>query len=184
MGITARFILFTILFLAASGLMAADQTYHQTLTPKTLSDWSNSPDGKISICFAVEKTTFGTKETISVRCAVRNNTKDPITILRPFGDPFYAHSSGLTILGPDGAISYRGAMKAYQLGLQAFMELPAQTVREESLTLPAEIFPGLGKAGLYKIGYRFMSGNYPKEPAPANFWPGHVQASSVSILVK
>jgi hypothetical protein len=58
--------------------------YHVTKTPKTLSEWRDAEDGKISACFVTDKTTFSTNETIVVRCAVRNNTDKQITILRPF----------------------------------------------------------------------------------------------------
>ena len=79
------------LVLSAFCLQAADtKTYRDNLTPKTLSDWQDAPDGKLSVCLAVDKTTFSAKEKLAVRCAVRNNTDKPITILRPFGDYFFA----------------------------------------------------------------------------------------------
>ncbi len=180
-----RFAYFTIFVLSAFCLHAAEtKTYHETLTPKTLSEWKDSRDGKVSVCFAVDKTTFSVKETIAVRCAVRNNSEKPLTILRPFGDPFYAHSSGLAILGPEGAISYRGPMKDYMLGTGSFLELPPHTVVEETLELPTPVFPNLGKAGLYTIGYQFMSGGYPKQPAPETYWQGQIKAAALTILVK
>jgi len=180
----ARFSVLTVLVLAASCLLAGEtKTYHETSTPRTLSGWKDSKDGKVSVCFAVDKTTFSTKETITVRCAVGNLSDKPLTILRPFGDRFYAHSSGFAILGPDGAIPYRGPMKEYVLGTSSFLELPAHTVVDETVELPMDVFPGLGKAGLYTIGYQFMSGGYPKDP-PANFWGGQIKATSLTILVK
>jgi hypothetical protein len=163
---------------------AETKTYHETSTPRALSEWKDSQDGKVSVCFAVDKTTFGAEEKITVRCAIKNLSDKPLTILRPFGDPFYAHSSGFTILGPDGAISYRGPMKEYMLGTASFLELPAHTVVDETIELPADVFPGLRKVGLYTIGYQFMSGCYPKDPPPANFWGGKIKATSLTILVK
>ena len=115
--------------------------YHESAIPRELSEWSKSDDGKVSVCLTAGRTTFGTNELLKLRCAVRNTTDDTITILRPFGDAFYAHSAGLHILGPDGLISYRGAMKEYVLGKAAFMELPAHSIAEETLELPTDIFP-------------------------------------------
>jgi len=57
-------------------------------------------------------------------------------------------------------------------------------VMDETLELPTGLFPGLGKAGLYRIGYQFMSSGYPKQPAPENFWQGQVKAASLTILVQ
>jgi len=158
--------------------------YDESLIPRELSEWSKSADGKVSVCLTAGKTTFATNEILILRCAVRNTADNPITIMRPFGDTFYAHSAGLNILGPDGPIPYRGAMKDYVLGTSSFLELPAHSVVEETLELPGSIFPGLGKAGLYVITYAFLSDGYPNKPLPANFWKGHIKTSSVTILVK
>jgi len=174
-----------LLVLASSCLLAAEtKIFHESSTPRTLSEWRNSPDGKISVCFAVDKTTFGTKETIIVRCAVKNISDKPLTLLRPFGDDFYAYAAGLVILGPEGAIPYRGAMKDYVLGTSSFVVLPAHSVVDETLELPIGLFPGLGKAGLYTISYQFASGGYPKQPAPENLWQGQIKATSLTILVQ
>jgi hypothetical protein len=169
---------------ATGGLADGMKKYHESAIPRELSEWSKSDDGKLSVCLSAGRTTFGTNELLKIRCAVRNTTDDTITILRPFGDTFYAHSAGLHILGPDGLISYRGAMKEYVLGTTAFMELPAHSIVEETLELPTDIFPGLGKPGIYVVGYVFLSDGYPKKPLPGNFWSGRIKTSSVTILLK
>jgi hypothetical protein len=185
MKMNARPPILALLVLATSGLPAAEtKIFHETSTPRELSEWRDSPDGKISVCFAVDKTTFGPKETIIVRCAVKNTSDRPLTVLRPFGDDFYAHAAGITILGPEGAIPYRGAMKDYVLGTASFLVLPPHSVVDETLELPAGIFPGLGQAGLYTIGYQFVSGGYPRQPAPENLWQGQIKAAALTILVK
>lgn len=166
-------------------LHAADtKPYHESLTPRLLSEWKDSGDGKVRVCFVVDKTTFAAKETIVVRCALRNHTDKPLTILRPFGDPFYAHSAGIAILGPDGPITYKGPMKDYILGAASFVELPSHSVVEETLDLPKDCFPGLGKPGLYAIHYRFVSSGHPGQPAPENFWQGQIKTPSLTLLVK
>lgn len=175
----AAFMLLTSILLAAEA-----KTYLETQTPSALSDWRESKDGKLAVCFTVDKTTFNTNETIKVRCAVKNCTDKALMILRPFGNVYYTYSAGLTILGPDGAIPYGGPTQEYVLGTAAFVELPAHTVVDEIIELPTVNFPGLGKAGLYTIGYQFRSPHYPKEPAPANCWQGFIKAASLNILVK
>jgi hypothetical protein len=157
--------------------------YHRSMTPRILSDWVESEDGRVSVCLAVDKTTFTPSETITVRCAIRNNTDDSLTMLRPFGDPFYAHSSGLRILGPKGAIAYRGPMKDYVLGTDAFRELRGQTVIDERLELPKDHLSGLGVPGLYRIQYTYQSAGYPKKPKPGNLWEGAVVTGAAHILV-
>ena len=181
----ARLPFLMLLVLGTSCLLVAEaKIFHETSTPRELSEWRDSPDGKISVCFAVGKTTFCTKETITVRCAVKNTSDNPLTLLRPFGDDFYAYAAGLAILGPEGPIPYRGAMKEYMLGISSFVVLPAHSVIDETLELPIGLFPGLGKAGLYTIGYQFVSSGYPKQPAPENLWQGQLKAASLTILVQ
>ncbi len=170
---------------AAASLFAADgKKYDEASTPRTLLDWRQSSDGKIAVCLSTDKTTFGAKEPIAVRCAVKNCTDMPLTIIRPFGDPFYARSAGIVIMGPDGKVAYRGPMKDYVLGTSSFMELGAHSVFEETMVLPGDVFPGLGKAGLYAINYQFSSCRYPQEPAPGGIWLGAVKTGTVNILVQ
>ncbi len=139
------FSLFGALIVVAVASRGGD--YHRSMTPRILSDWVESDDGKVSVCLVVDKTTFTPSETITVRRAIRNNTDNSLSILRPFGDPFYAHSSGLKILGPEGTIAYAGPMKEYVLGTDAFHEVRGQTVIDERLELPKNYLQGLASPG-------------------------------------
>ena len=164
---------------------AAEMTkYFESMAPKIMSEWCTADDGNVSACFVTDKTTYGTNEILMVRCAIRNNTDKSITVLRPFGDTFYAHSAGLTLFGPAGAIPYSGAMKEYMLGTSSFLELPPHTIADETLSLPVDIFPGLGSPGLYVIGYTYISNGYPKQPPPENYWQGRIRTRSVTILIQ
>jgi hypothetical protein len=157
--------------------------YREAEIPKTFVDWKPSQDGKVSICLALDRTTFGAKEPVTLRCAIRNLSDQPITILRPFGDRYYAQAKGLTLLGPEGAVLYQGDTQEYALGTGAFVELPPKMVVEETLTIPREVFPGFGAPGLYTVAYGFVSRLYPKEP-PANYWQGAIKTAAVSLLIR
>ena len=74
-------------------------------------------------------------------------------------------------------------MKEYMLGTSVFIELKPSMVVEDALELPPDIFPGLGVEGLYVIDNVFMSGGYPKQPAPENFWKGTLKTRPLTILV-
>ena len=174
-----------MLIVASSASPARDtKTYHESSTPKFLSQWCLSNDGNVAACSTLDKTTYYRHEAVSLRCALRNNTDKPITILRPFGDTFYAHAYGLSILGPNGPIPYRGEMKEYMLGTSAFIELNAHMVVEETIELPPDSFPGLGDEGLYVISYDFLSDGYPKQPPPENFWKGKIKTGPVTLMIK
>ena len=84
--------------LIMAGVMAMAAMYDKHVTPTLLSEWTDSTDGKLSICLTVNKTTFAPSENIVIRCAVRNNTDKPLLIIRPFGDEFYALSEAFKAL--------------------------------------------------------------------------------------
>lgn len=169
--------------LIMAGVMAMAAMYDKHVTPTLLSEWTDSTDGKLSICLTVNKTTFAPSENIVIRCAVRNNTDKPLLILRPFGDEFYALSTGLHILGPDGEIEYYGEMKEYVLGIDSFHELYPGMIIDETLELPKKYFKGLGDRGLYKIDYKYFSTGYPKRLKSDNFWEGRIDSSAIHVLV-
>ena len=158
--------------------------YVASLAPGSYRQWRQSPDGRLSVVLVTGKTTFAAAEGITVRCAVRNDTDAPMSVLRPFGDDYFAHSSGLSIMGPDGPVEYSGPQKDYVLGTGAFIELPARSVVEESMTIPKDRLPGIDEPGLYVIEYRYMSSGYPTQPAPSNFWTGSVDSNPVTVVVK
>ena len=166
-----------------AGTMGFAATYGKAMTPRILSNWKDSTDGKLSMCLTVNKTTFSPSENIVIRCAIRNNTDKSLLILRPFGDGYYVLSSGLHILGPDGEMEYFGAMKEYMLGTSSFHELKPAMVIDETLELPKKYFKGLGELGLYKIGYKYLSLGYPKTAKPENFWQGNIDSSAVHVFV-
>ena len=179
----AAFVLGVCILAAYSFTTKAQQQrkYNKSSIPRILLEWTDSEDKQLSVCFTASRTTFSRKETFVIRCAIINNGNAPLTILRPFGDEFYALSSGLNILGPAGPITYRGAWKDYVLGTASFHELAPHTVIDETLEIPNNLFPGIQKPGLYKIAYIYQSSGYPKKK-PADFWEGKVISSSVILL--
>ena len=158
--------------------------YHETQMPGRYRQWRVAEDGPLSVHLTAGKTTFTAAEGITLRCVVRNHSDKPVTILSPFGDEDYAHSSGLNMLGPDGPVAYNGPQKEYALSRDAFVEVPAKSVIEGSLTIPKDQFPGIDKPGLYVIDYGYVSRGYPTQQPPANFWTGGVHTNPVTVVVK
>ena len=183
MNRTRMFSILVTAGLLMAGAITFAGTYGKAMTPKILSDWKDSTDGQLSMCLSVNKTTFSPSEKIVIRCAVRNNTDKPINILRPFGDGFYALSSGLHLLGPEGELKYYGPMKEYVLGISSFHELKPGMVIDETLEIPKKYFKGLGDLGLYRIKYKYLSSGYPKRPKPDNLWEGSIDSSAVHLFI-
>jgi len=172
------------LLLCVPLVQAESKIYRASMTPDPLTQWTDSDDKRLSICFTMNKTTYAADEPIIIRCAARNNSDSPMTILRPFGDSFYSLAEGLKILGPDGPITYYGPMKEYVLGTSAFHQLAPHSIIDETLEVPRDLFPGLGKVGPYKIGYLYYSSGYLKPAKPEDFWEGKIKTSPEVILIK
>ena len=179
-----------LLLLALSPLLALERPgddgrpYHETQIPGHYRRWQPSHDGKVSVILSAERTAFAAGEDVTLRCAVRNNTDKPLTLLRPFGDDYFAESTGLNILGPAGVVGYVGPHKDYMLGEGSFLEVPAKSVIEETMKIPKDRFPDWGKPGLYVIDYRYLSAGHPRQPKPANMWEGYVDSNQVMFIVK
>ena len=160
------------------------RTYHESRTPGIFSEWRSSGDGTISVCMHAETPTAGATNTIALRCALRNNTDKPLTLLRPFGDKWYAITLGISITGPRGAVLYQGPVAGYVLGEDAFTTLAPHTVTEGTIELKPDVFPALSSKGSYTISYRFLSDGYPGKTLPDNYWSGLVAANSATVLLK
>ena len=178
-------ILASLLFVAMGSLSAdeRDGKPHPEFQSRHR-QWRQVKDSPISVCLALPKTTFAAGDGITLRCAIRNDSDKALTVLSPFGDTYFTTSTGVSILGPDGPVSYKGPHKDYVLSPDSFIELPARSVIEGEITITHVAFPGLDKPGLFTIDYRYASQGHPAQPPPANYWTGYVDSNAVSVLVK
>jgi hypothetical protein len=155
----------------ADGTVAKGRPYyHESQLSGRFRQWRAAEDGALSVHLTTQKTTFSAAEGITLWCVVRNHSDKAMTILGPFGDEDYAHTTRLNVLGPDGPVAYDGPQKDYVLGTGSFVEVPAKSVVEGSR--------------LYVIDYGYVSRGYPKQPPPANFWTGGVHTNAVTVMVK
>ncbi|HSH92887.1 MAG TPA: hypothetical protein VK968_01940 [Roseimicrobium sp.] len=160
-----------------------DGSCPQALAPRTFSDWRDSKDGAVSFCLAIDKTVESKGRAFAVRGALRNNTDRAITLLLPFGDKWYAGSSGIVIVGPEGTVPYRGPIADYVLGESSFIELGPHKTVEDVLRLSTDHFPALNKKGLYRLTYFYLSSGYPSRVHPESYWEGEITSNSVDVLI-
>ncbi len=158
-----------------------EKPYREAEIPRVFTEWTASEDGKVAISLAIERTAFPVKGAVKLRCALRNLSGKPITILRPWGDAYYAESGALTILGPAGLVTYQGPTLEYALGTSSFVELPPKTVIEQTYTINRDSFPDFGPVGLYSVTYEYATRMYPKSPKPENLWEGTFKPVKVAF---
>jgi len=166
--------------------------------------WTDSRDGKVSVCLSVDKgshgelaevscgqghcksatySIFSADEPIVVRCAVRNNTKEPLLVMRPFAAGQYL---GMSILGPNGKVEYKGVRGKPALGPEMFQEVLAEMSVVGTQELRKDDLSGFGDVGLYKVRYEYVSNSssYAKKPTPKNRWEGTVTSAEVQIIIE
>ena len=88
--------------------------------------WVNSDNGDLSLRLRVKSARIATKESVFAVAEIRNNRAGPVTILRPFGDHYYAKAVQLKIWGEKGQVKYTGDKADYDLGKKAFVTLGAR----------------------------------------------------------
>lgn len=142
--------------------------------------WTKSADGKLSLRLRSMKASFASGETMTVVAEVRNDSRQPLLVLRPFGDPFHAISGGLAVNGPDGAVKYTGPIKEYVLGDVAFEQIAPGKILSEEMELAPNHLQGLAKPGEYSATYLYQSDGYPKSPVPTNFWTGSIKSALIT----
>jgi hypothetical protein len=177
MGIKKIVCAFGLVALVATGGIRAE-TYRE---PKPqFTDWVHSPDGKVSICLTTHRTTFSSKEVIVMRCAIRNNTKERIAILRPFWHAGISHEQ-LFVVGPTGRVGYSGPEYGVECRTEDVVEIAAQTIVDWTLPLERKYLKALEVPGLYRIAYSYAS-FCPANLQKTNFWNGDLATATVSIM--
>lgn len=118
--------------------------------------WVKSDNGELSLRLRVKSAGLASQDSIFVIAEIRNNSPVPVTILRPFGDSFFARGVQIKIWGEQGQIKYSGGKAAdYDLNAKAFVTLGANEVVTDTLELPVHDFAGTEKAGTYTVRYDY-----------------------------
>ena len=177
MGIKKIVCAFGLVALVATGGIRAE-TYRAPQPQFT--DWVHSPDGKVSICLTTDRTTFSSNEVIVMRCAIRNNTKERIAILRPFCHSGISHEQ-LFVVGPKGRVGYSGPEYEVVCRAEDVVEVAAQTIVDWTLPIERK-YLRLEAPGLYRIAYSYTS-FCPANLQTTNSWNGALATAAVSIML-
>src|SRR6185295_12045013 len=109
----------------------------------------------LSLRLRVKSACIATHDSIFVIAEIRNNRTVPVTILRPFGDPYFAEGVQIKIWGEQGQIKYSGPQADYDLNAEAFVTVRANEIVSETFELPVRDFAGTEKAGTYTLRYDY-----------------------------
>jgi hypothetical protein len=176
------------LLLLAAGCTDAPQQPDQSQPPaaeQPSSEWVDSEDGVLSLRLGTPDTTVDCKDPITVVVELRNNSDEPVNVLRPFGD-LNAVASWFDLTGPKGAIGYTDGMPSYPLGRNGFAELtPGKSICGWQ-DLIVECFDGSDLSGQYTVRYKYAVGRGHRESAERmgveNVWTGEITSRAVTVM--
>jgi len=121
-------------------------------------DWVTSDDGALSFRLLAYDP-VSRREPIALLAELRNNTKDELRVLLPFGYKPQAIEH-VKMYRNGQQIFYSGPASDYDLGTDCLTFIaPGQTVRD-SIELPVDVFPGSDRSGDYAISYRYATAEF------------------------
>lgn len=171
--------------------------------------WVASKDKALSLRLLAPKRSYDTKETIVLLAELRNNSKQELLVLRPFGDSPRAIRFSLTIVGPKGRCDYVGPQVLYILGPGALSVLgPGRIIRDRlelSYALPVQLdesgrivfplteredpytgFRRFNIKGEYTFSFLYSTNTHAERPAARHFpkrklWTGTIRSKELKI---
>jgi hypothetical protein len=147
--------------------------------------WFDSEDGALSLRLGAPDTTVNSGAPITVVAELRNNTDEPVNVLRPFGDWYESVAVGIALIGSDGPLRYTGDVPGYTLGRDAFTTLePGQSIYDW-LDLTVDCFGGSDLSGQYTIRYTYAASKGHRESADRmelkDLWTGNITSRAVTV---
>ena len=148
--------------------------------------WATSVDGVLSLRLIAPRTAISAEEPFVLLAELRNNTDEPINVLRPFGDKFGA-AWRLRITGPDGTLPYTGSILEYEMAAEIFITLGPGEVIQDRENFRALQYAGSDTPGRYTIVYPYSVSHDSREMATSprvgkhGLWVGEIISEPITI---
>ncbi|MBC7968402.1 MAG: hypothetical protein H7Z17_21055, partial [Fuerstia sp.] len=156
-AITTEAVRFTIPAQKPNTAAAGIATIHELQATDRPGEWVTSDNGDLSLRLRVKSARIAAQDSMFVIADIRNNRTDPVTIIRPFGDPWRARGSQLKIWGEKGRVEYSGAIADYVLNATSFVTLRANETFSDTLELSVANYAGSDKAGTYTLRFEYSN---------------------------
>lgn len=180
------------------GKVAAEVGKPEAEEDSSASAWATSDDGKLSLRIVAAHGPIRADEPVWMLAELRNDSDQPLAVLRPFGDRYEARAIGFEITGPDGKVRYEGPTPTYVLGTDSFSYLAPSEVLLDSwstdafqdwMSLTNENHAGLGTLGRYSVRYTYKATPSHQEMAKQSrrfgdqerLWMGEIRTDAVTV---
>lgn len=117
--------------------------------------WIDADGRLLALRLSPASQTVAKGASIKITAQLRNTGTAPITVLRPFGDRYFAKAAGMKVWNHERRILYSGATPTYPLGPSAFAVIPAGATIEDHLELTTDDFAGIEEPGTYDLRYDY-----------------------------
>lgn len=170
-----------LLALTVAGLFMAPSMCEEI----SWSPWVKSSDKQISVRLGTVQRLYAARQPTMLCVSIRNDSDRKLDLLAPWGDWFFALSTGLKITRDNHSIKYTGPMKEYVLGRDSFCVIESGKIVEKCADFAeAQNQLDLSSAGKYTASFTYYSpaGEYQK--MGFNFdnpWEGKVEVNSIAF---
>lgn len=143
--------------------------------------WVDSDDGKIAMRLSASETL--TKDApIKITVEMRNRGKDPVRVLRPFGDWLDTRARGFKIWEDNHRIRYSGPIPDYDVLADQFAIIPPGATIHDQLELTKEDFAGMEAPGTYRLRYDYAyHGGWDKTAGVRDVWRGTISSFEIQV---
>jgi hypothetical protein len=146
-----------------------------------------STDGILALRLEANPVVAAPGQAIELTATLRNASKDPVHVLRPFGVPSLVPAL-IDIRGPRGKLAYRGDPPVFRVGGDAFVRRrPGESVQDR-LKLDVREFVGLEMPGSYTLhftyGYQGQWDRQAEQAGLSQVWRGKIPGKELPIEIR
>lgn len=156
--------------------------------PSSSGHWVSADGGSLAMRLTVSSRTVKKGDSIQIAVQLRNTGEAPITVLRPFGDWYFAKAAGIKVWNNKQQIRYSGATPSYVIGANAFVVLaPGETIEDKN-ELSMDNFAGIEQPGTYSLRYDYSyDGRWDAtaaagEKSNAGAWRGTISSRELQVV--
>ena len=148
-------------------------------------DWTDSEDGKLSLRLGTPEPVFDRNAPITVLAELRNNSNEPLSVLRPFADQNQVKVNELTLSGPQGKLPFTGGVPSYPVSWECFTEIgPGESI-VEWIELDVNEFAGSNATGQFSVQYDYAPNEEHRDAAyrvgQDNLWTGNISSGVAKV---
>jgi hypothetical protein len=144
--------------------------------------WVDSDDSSLALRLSVASRTVSADAEVEITAQIRNTSRMPITLLRPFGDWYQAEAAGIKIWNEKHRLQYTGPTPDYVVLKEGFAVVAPGAMIEDKIKLTVTNFKGFEELGTYALRFDYSyNGGWDKTAGIHGAWRGTISSREVQL---